>query len=115
MDEERRKRTSSGAKHKHFAKAKGSSFNIVWIMGRKNYLVEGVSGTAKSAVYQELRKRGYDAIDGDNELAYQGDPLTGEPRDGRSQENHIWDVEKVKRHVADKYHGDFLCGLEKLL
>jgi broad-specificity NMP kinase len=111
LDEERRKRTSSGAKHKHFAKAKGFSFDIIWIMGRKNYLVEGVSGTGKSSVYQELRKRGYDAIDGDNELAYQGDPLTGEPRDGRTHENHIWDVEKVKRHIADKSNmATFLCG-----
>jgi broad-specificity NMP kinase len=80
-------------------------------MGRRNYLVEGVSGTGKSSVYQELRKRGYDAIDGDNELAYQGDPLTGEPRDGRTHENHIWDVEEVKRHIADKDNAaTFLCG-----
>ncbi len=43
-------------------------------MGKRNYLIEGVSGTGKGSVCQELRRRGYAAVDGDNELAYQGDP-----------------------------------------
>jgi hypothetical protein len=47
-------------------------------MGKRNYLIEGVSGTGKTSVCQELRRRGYLAINGDRELAYQGDPTTGE-------------------------------------
>jgi broad-specificity NMP kinase len=46
-------------------------------MAKRNYLVEGVSGTGKSSVCDELRRRGYKAINGDRELAYQGDPETG--------------------------------------
>ena len=51
-------------------------------MGIRNYLIEGVSGTGKTSVCHELRRRGYHAINGDRELAYQGDPKTGEPLDG---------------------------------
>jgi broad-specificity NMP kinase len=46
-------------------------------MGIRNYLIEGVSGTGKTSVCKELQRRGYHAINGDNELAYQGDPETG--------------------------------------
>ena len=38
-------------------------------MGRRNYLVEGVSGTGKTSVCDELQRRGYHAIHGDRELA----------------------------------------------
>ena len=59
----------------------------------------------------ELRRRGYHAINGDTELAYQGDPETGAPTDGHSHEHHIWRVETVKALVAN---GDdsvtFFCG-----
>ena len=36
-------------------------------MGIRNYLIEGVSGTGKTSVCKELRRRGYHAINGDNE------------------------------------------------
>ena len=51
-------------------------------MGIRNYLIEGVSGTGKTSVCKELKRRGYHAINGDRELAYQGDPETGTPTDG---------------------------------
>lgn len=47
-------------------------------MGARNYLIEGLSGTGKTSVCDELQRRGYHAIHGDRELAYQGDPETGE-------------------------------------
>ena len=49
-------------------------------MGIKNYLIEGVSGAGKTTVGTELRRRGYQAIDGDRELVYRGDPETGRPK-----------------------------------
>lgn len=83
----------------------------IYYMGKRNYLIEGVSGTGKSSVYRELRRRGYAAVDGDNELAYQGDPQTGEKTRGRSHEHHIWDVEKVKALVSNKDdEATFFCG-----
>lgn len=80
-------------------------------MGIRNYLIEGVSGTGKTSVCHELRRRGCHSINGDTELAYQGDPKTGEPVDGFAHEHHIWDVDKVRTLVADQRHAaSFFCG-----
>lgn len=88
-------------------------------MGVRNYLIEGVSGAGKTTVCDELLRRGHHAIHGDRELAYQGDPETGEPLGRVSaaaspdfvHEHHIWDVEKVKALVADKTNAiTFFCG-----
>ena len=81
-------------------------------MGVRNYLVEGVSTTGKTSVCKELRRRGLHAVNGDTDLAYQGDPETGAPSDGPpSHERHIWDVDKVRALVED--HDEpvtFFCG-----
>jgi gluconate kinase len=80
-------------------------------VGVRNFLVEGVSGTGKTSVCHELRRRGYHAVNGDNDLAYQGDPETGEPTDVESHWHHIWSVDGVRALVAD--HGErftFFCG-----
>ncbi|TIX91366.1 AAA family ATPase [Rhizobium sp. P44RR-XXIV] len=91
-------------------------------MGVRNYLIEGVSGTGKTSVATELQKRGYHAIHGDRELAYQGDPRTGEPLDDTTHqqgalniafghEHHLWNIDKVKSLVADRSHSvSFFCG-----
>ncbi len=81
-------------------------------VGIRNFLIEGVSGTGKTAVCRELRQRGYHAINGDTELAYQGDPETGEPTDGApSHWNHIWRVDRVRALVADQIERfTFFCG-----
>ncbi|MDX3928324.1 MAG: nucleoside kinase [Shinella sp.] len=88
-------------------------------MGVRNYLIEGISGTGKTSVCSELRRRGYHAINGDRELSYRGDPDTGEPLDGSGHEHdawfvhkhHIWDVDKVKSLVADQRNPiSFFCG-----
>lgn len=90
-------------------------------MGKRNYLIEGVSGTGKTSVCHELRRRGYTAINGDRELREQGGlttnaqtadsvllpPLSPESRHAQNW----WDVEKVRRLVAtqdDKF--TFFCG-----
>src|SRR5579859_7059626 len=63
--------------------------------------------------------RGYQAIHGDRELAYQGDPETGQPTDAFTHEHsvtftskhHIWDVEKVKALIANHEEAvTFFCG-----
>ncbi len=80
-------------------------------MGIRNYLIEGVSGTGKTSVCNELQRRGYHAIHGDRELAYQGDPETGTPTDSATHENHIWHVDKVKALVANQDEAiTFFCG-----
>jgi len=91
-------------------------------MGRRNYLIAGVSGAGKTAVCAELQRRGYQAIHGDRELAYQGDPDTGQPTDGLTHahsatfisEHHIWHVEKVNAFVANQDAAvTFFCGGSK--
>lgn len=80
-------------------------------MGVRNYLIEGVSGTGKTSVCEELQRRGYHAIHGDRELAYQGDPETGDPTEGFKHGHHIWHVGKVKSLVANKGSAvTFFCG-----
>lgn len=73
-------------------------------MGKKNFLIEGVSGAGKTTVAIELEKRGYHVIHGDRELAYRGEPETGEsmvpdtsnPSAEWYSEHQLWDVDKVK-------------------
>jgi gluconate kinase len=80
-------------------------------MGRRNYLVEGVSGTGKTSVAEELQRRGHHVVHGDRELAYQGDPATGEPMAGRVHEHHLWPVATVRAIVADPAAAaTFFCG-----
>lgn len=74
-------------------------------------LIEGSSGTGKSAVWEELQKRGYKAINGDRELAYRGDLETGRRIEGSGLGYHIWDVDKVREIVSNKDDDvAFFCG-----
>lgn len=91
-------------------------------MGKRNYLVEGGSGTGKTSVAEELQRRGYHVLHGDRELKYRGDPETGEPVDEPvhesesdkavwQQEHLLWDVDKVKSVIADHSRAiSFFCG-----
>lgn len=88
-------------------------------MGMRNYLIAGVSGSGKTAVCTELQRRGYQAIHGDRELAYQGEPETGTPTAGPAHEHsatfisehHIWQVEQVQAFVANRDAAvTFFCG-----
>jgi hypothetical protein len=88
-------------------------------MGVRNYLIEGVSGAGKTAVATELQRRGYQAIHGDRELAYRGDPETGLPVAPATDmptalwmsEHQIWDVEKVRAYVDNHDEAvTFFCG-----
>jgi adenylate kinase family enzyme len=91
-------------------------------MGIRNYLIEGLSGTGKTTVAEELQRRGYHVLHGDRELAYQGDPETGEPVDEPGHQNEmdkvvwrqerwIWNVDKVKSAIADHSNSvTFFCG-----
>ena len=82
-------------------------------MGVKNYVIDGVSCAGKTTVCDELQRRGYHAIHGDRELAYWGDPQTGEPVTGCDGEHRtwMWNVEKVRALVADQNHAaTFFCG-----
>jgi gluconate kinase len=80
-------------------------------VGLRNFLVEGVSGTGKTAVCDELQRRGFHAVHGDRELAYRGDPVTGDPTVDGGHEHHLWDVEAVRALIADRTRPvTYLCG-----
>jgi hypothetical protein len=77
-------------------------------MGIKNYLIDSVSCAGKTTACNELPRRNYHAIHGDEELAYWGDLKTGKPIDiVSSVDEHrswIWDIEKVRALAADQNH-----------
>lgn len=82
-------------------------------------MIEGVSGTGKTSVAIELARRGYHVVHGDRELAYQGDPETGEQIDESAKssdpafthQHHLWDVKKARSLVDDKSRPvSFFCG-----
>lgn len=80
-------------------------------VGIRNYLVEGVSCAGKTTVATELERRGHHVVHGDRVLAYQGDPVTGEPLTGRAHEHHVWAVDEVQRIVAERSTPTtFFCG-----
>jgi predicted ATPase len=88
-------------------------------MGKKNYLIDGVSGAGKTTVATELQRRGYHVIHGDRELVYRGDPETGElvspdtdtPTAQWYSEHQIWDLGTVRSHIANKEEEiTFFCG-----
>jgi adenylate kinase family enzyme len=92
-------------------------------VGVRNLLIEGVSGSGKTSVCRELQHRGYQAFNGDNDLAYRGDPETGMPLDEpvafpddrRRTEwisKHLcWQVNRVQALVLDKDEPvTFFCG-----
>lgn len=91
-------------------------------MGVKNFLIDGVSGTGKTTVAEELQKRGYHVLHGDRELKFLGDPQTGKPlkepkhkseKDKAEwrQKHLLWPLDKIKSITKDKTEPlTFFCG-----
>jgi broad-specificity NMP kinase len=85
-------------------------------MGKRNYLIEGVSGVGKTSVCHELRRRGYTAFNGDRDLRRGTNQATGDPLDtfSSAESRHagnFWDVEKVRQLAADQTDDvAFFCG-----
>ena len=80
-------------------------------MAKRNYLVEGLSGTGKSSVYDELIRRGYHAISTDRAWAYHVDPHTGLPGGSIHHDNWMWDHQKaVSELESAEPEVLFVCG-----
>jgi broad-specificity NMP kinase len=80
-------------------------------MAKRNYLVEGLSGTGKSSVYEELIRRGYHAISTDRVWAYHADPQTGLPGGSVHHDNWMWDQQKAARELErPEPEVLFVCG-----
>jgi hypothetical protein len=80
-------------------------------MAKRNYLVEGLSGAGKSAVYEELIRRGYEAISTDRAWAYHGDPKTGLPGGPIHHDTWIWGRKKAVNELESAEPGVlFVCG-----
>ena len=81
-------------------------------MGVKNYMIDGSSGTGKTAVCNELQRRGYQAIHGDRELKINPkiDETTSGPIPGYDLPP-LWDVIKVNDLIANHKEAiTFFCG-----
>jgi hypothetical protein len=57
--------------------------------------VEGLSGTGKSSIYEELIRRGYKAISTDRSSPYHSDPDTGLPGGPIRHDTLMWDQQKA--------------------
>jgi len=81
-------------------------------MGLKNYLITGVSCAGKTTVCDELQRRGYQVIHGDDELACWGEPERCETGGAAGEQREwIWRVEKVRALAADQENATtFFCG-----
>ena len=80
-------------------------------MAKRNYLVEGLSGTGKSSVYDELIRRGYQAISTDRAWSYHADPDTGLPGGPIRHDNWVWDRQKaVSELEGQEPEVLFVCG-----
>lgn len=88
----------------------------------KNFLIEGISGAGKTSICHELRRRGYNALNADQDLAYKGDPKTGElvaepsfedeaDRVAWVHTHQTWHVDKVRATVDNRRKSvSFFCG-----
>jgi broad-specificity NMP kinase len=80
-------------------------------MAKRNYLVEGLSGTGKSSVYEQLIRRGYRAISTDRAWAYHADPHTGGPGGSVGHDTWMWDQQKAVRELErPEPERLFVCG-----
>jgi hypothetical protein len=80
-------------------------------MAKRNYLVEGLSGSGKSSVYEELIRRGYKAISTDRAWAYYADPDTGLPGGPIHHDNWMWDRQKAVSELESPVPELlFVCG-----
>jgi len=80
-------------------------------MAKRNYLVEGLSGTGKSAVYDELVRRGYPAISTDRTWSYSADPSTGRPGGPVGYDTWMWDRQTALGELeSPEPDVVFVCG-----
>jgi gluconate kinase len=80
-------------------------------MAKRNYLVEGLSGTGKSSVYEELVRRGYTAISTDRAWSYSADPDTGLPGGPIQHDTWMWDQQRaVSELECPEPEVLFVCG-----
>lgn len=75
-----------------------------------NYLIEGVPGTGKTTIGNELRRRGFRVVEGDKGIGYFGDPKTGAPTNKKYQLNWIWKREKLEKELSKGDEITFICG-----
>lgn len=73
--------------------------------------IDGLSGTGKSTLRDELSGRGFCAVDSDAEFAYFGDPATGRPTEIKLRANWIWDLDRIRAFCRQPREAPvFICG-----
>jgi gluconate kinase len=80
-------------------------------VAKTNYLVEGLSGTGKSSVYDELTRRGHSALSADRAWGYSADPIAALAGGSSRHDNWKWDKTKAIEALASPEPDIlFVCG-----
>jgi gluconate kinase len=80
-------------------------------VAKTNYLIEGLSGTGKSSVYDELTRRGYFALSADRTWGYSADPIAALAGGSSRHDNWKWDKTKaIEALTSDEPDVLFVCG-----
>ena len=80
-------------------------------MAKRNYLVEGLSGTGKSSVFEELIRRGYKAVSTDRLWSFYAYPVTGLPGGPHHHDTWMWDRQKALSELESPEPDVlFVCG-----
>ncbi len=76
----------------------------------KVYCIGGGSGTGKTTVCEELKRRGYQVVDADEELAFFADPKTRLPVNEKTT-HWLWDKEEFLAAIQKGQNEPvFVCG-----
>jgi hypothetical protein len=80
-------------------------------VAKRNYLVGGLSGVGKSAVYDELIRRGYTAISTDRAWSFSAVPETGLPGGPARHDTWMWHREMALSELESPEPDVlFVCG-----
>jgi gluconate kinase len=80
-------------------------------MAKRNYLVEGLSGAGKSSVYEELIRRGYNAISTDRAWKHHADPDMALPGGLVRHDGSMWnELKAVSELESPELDVLFVCG-----
>ncbi len=77
----------------------------------KRILITGMSGTGKSSVIEELKQRGFDAIDTDSDAWCEWKTVASVEQPQETEQDWVWREDKITELLQqERYAPLFVCG-----